>query len=280
MKTEVILPIIVYSVVAILCLVGLVARHSGKEIFTKKLLAYTLGIIAVAGGLGAIMFRVGSLVLAFYLIEALALMLGIVHVVLSRKLFSFLPTGGFWSELLLAAFAVLLIGASFSAMFGWLTPSGLPASLLVTGLVPFLIPVLVLYALYAWNAIPLKIYKKWFYPVERPVPLVELDNTLRLNFLVTKRPDAPVSNRFTVTLPADRTLDELFQFMIYSHNHEEDPEHPILYHEDNTEGTLLGWIFYRESWGGWVKTYFDPSLSLLRNGLKPEDTIIARSFSN
>ena len=82
MKTEVILPIIFYSVVAVLCLVGLVMRHSGKEIFTKKLLAYTLGIIAVSGGLGAIMFRIGSLVLAFYLIEAVALILGVVHVVL------------------------------------------------------------------------------------------------------------------------------------------------------------------------------------------------------
>lgn len=280
MKTDVILTIVVYVVLAVFCLIGLVARHSAKEVFTKKLLLYSVGALVVAAGLGALFARSESLVSAFYWIEGLALALGILHLLASRKLLPVLTAGGFWSELLLAGAVLFLLAGAFTGLFRGMQPTDKPMPALVAGFLPFILPLLCLYAYEAWLAIPPRIYSKWFYPINRPVPLVELDNTLRLNFMVTKRPNAPVSNRFTVTLPADRTLDELFQFMIYSHNNEEDPEHPILYHEDNTEGTLLGWIFYRESWGGWVKTYFDPSLSLLRNGLKPDDTIIARSFSN
>ncbi len=280
MKTDVILTIVLYIVLAIFCLIGLVVRHSAREVFTKKMLMYGLGAIAIAAGLGTIFARSESLVTAFYWLEGMALILGIIHVLISRKLIPFQLTGGFWSELLLAGVILFLIAGAFTGLFQGMHKSDKSMPTLVTGLLPFFLPLLSLYAYETWLAIPPRIYHKWFYPVSRPVPLVELDNTLRLNFMVTKRPDEPVSNRFTVTLPADRTLDELFQFMIYSHNNEEDPEHPILYHEANSEGTLLGWIFYRESWGGWIKTYYDPSLSLLRNGLKPDDTIIARSFSN
>ena len=280
MKTDVLFTITLYLVLAIFCLIGLVIRHSASEVFTKKLLMYAAGAMALAAGLGAAFARSESLVTVFYWLEGLSLLLGIAHVLISRKLFSFQTTGEFWSELLLTGAVLFLIAGAFTGLFQGLQRSDTLIPALASGLLPFLLPLLFLYAYAAWVAIQPRIYRKWFYPVERPVPLVELDNTLRLNFMVTKRPDAPVSNRFTVTLPADRSLDELFQFMIYSHNHEEDPEHPILYYEDNTEGTLLGWIFYRESWGGWIKTYYDPSLSLLRNGLKTDDTIIAKSFSN
>lgn len=278
MKTAVILTVAGYIVMAVLCLIGLVVRHSAKEVFTKKLLMYALGAMAIAAGLGAAFARSESLVTVFYWIEALAVVLGILHVVVSRKLFSYLPGGGFWSELLMAAAVLFLIAGAFTGLFQLMQRSDRFLPALASGLIPFLLPLLFLYAYTAWLAIPPKVYRKWFYPLDRAVPLIELNDTVRLNFKVAKAPDASELATYTVKAPIDRTLHDLFHYMIYSHNAEENPEQPILYHEHNHEGSLLGWVFYKQGMGGLSKQFLDPALTLMRNGIRANDVIIARSF--
>ncbi|QIP13090.1 TssN family type VI secretion system protein [Spirosoma aureum] len=278
MKTDVILTVSLYVVMAILCLIGLFMRHSAKDVFTKKLLMYSVGAIAIAAALGATFARSESLVTVFYWLEGLALMLGIAHVLISRKLFPFQATGGFWSELLFTGAILFLIAGAFTGLFQGLQRSDRFLPALASGLLPFLLPLLFLYAYMAWLAIPPRIYRKWFYPIDRAVPLIELNDTVRLNFRVAKAPDVTELATYTVKAPIDRTLHDLFHYMIYSHNAEENPEQPILYYEQNHEGSLLGWVFYKESFGGLSKQFLDPALTLTRNGIKANDVIIARSF--
>jgi hypothetical protein len=280
MKTDVILTVSLYLVMAILCLIGLAMRHSAKDVFTKKLFIYAVGAIALAAGLGAAFSRSESLVTVFYWIEGLALVMGLLHIVASRRLFAFLTQGNFWSELLMAVALLFLIAGAFTGLFQLMQRSDRFLPALALGLIPFLLPVLCSYAYEAWVAIPPKIYRKWFYPVDRAVPLIELNDTVRLNFRVAKAPDAAELAEYTVKAPIDRTLHDLFHYMIYSHNAEENPEQPILYHEHNHEGSLLGWIFYKQSLGGIYKQFLDPALTLTRNGIKPNDIIFARSFTN
>lgn len=280
MKTDVILTVSLYVVMAILCLIGLGMRHSMREVFTKKLLMYALGALAIAAALGAAFSRSESLVTVFYWIEVLALVLGILHVLASRRLFTYPNEGGFWTELLLAGAMLFLVAGAFTGLFQLMQRSDRFLPALASGLVPFILPLLFLYAYAAWLAIPPKIYRKWFYPVDHAVPLIELNDTVRLNFRVAKAPDAPELASYTVKAPIDRTLHDLFHYMIYSHNAEENPEQPILYYEHNHEGSLLGWIFYKQSLGGLSKQFLDPSLTLTRNGVKANDVIIARSFAN
>ena len=287
MKTNVILIVLLYVVMAVFCLIGLTSSHSTKEVFTKKLLMYALGAMAIAAAMGAAFARSESLVTVFWWLEALALLLGVVHILASRRLFPYVteghpgerrPGGGFWSEMLLTGAMLFLIAGAFTALFQGLQRSDRFLPALMLGLLPFLLPLLFLYAYNAWLAIPPKIYRKWFYPVDRAVPLIELNDTVRLNFRVAKAPDISELAQYTVKAPIDRTLHDLFHYMIYSHNAEENPEHPILYHEHNHEGSLLGWIFYKQSFLGLSKRFLDPNLTLTRSGIKPNDVIIARSF--
>jgi len=179
---------------------------------------------------------------------------------------------------MLAGAMLFLIAGAFTALFQGLQRSDRFLPALMLGLLPFLLPLLFLYAYNAWLAIPPKIYRKWFYPVDRAVPLIELNDTVRLNFRVAKAPDDAALATYTVKAPIDRTLHDLFHYMIYSHNAEENPEQPILYHEHNHEGSLLGWIFYKQSFLGLSKQFLDPALTLTNSGIKPNDVIIARSF--
>ncbi|AQG80529.1 TssN family type VI secretion system protein [Spirosoma montaniterrae] len=278
MKTDVILTVSLYFVIAVLCLIGLAMRHSAKEIFTKKLAMYGVAALAIAAGLGAAFSRSESLVTVFYWIEVLALLLGVAHLLASRRVFGYAMEGGFWTELLLAGAMLLLIAGAFTGLFQTLQRADRFLPALAWGLLPFLLPVLFVYAYNAWLAIPPRVYRKWFYPVDRAVPLIELNDTVRLNFRVTKQPGTPDMASYTVKAPIDRTLHDLFHYMIYSHNNEENPEQPILYHEHNHEGSLLGWVFYKSQWGGLRKQFLDPALTLTRNGIRANDTIIARSF--
>ncbi|GAB3542693.1 TssN family type VI secretion system protein [Spirosoma fluminis] len=278
MKTDVILTVSLYVIMAVFCLVGLIVRHSAKDVLTKKMLMYGVGAIALAAGLGAAFAKAELLVTVFYWIEGLALVLGILHVMASRRMFLYAAEGGFWSELLLTVAMLMLLAGAFTGLFQTMQRSDRFLPALASGLIPFVLPLLFLYAYGAWLSIPPKIYRKWFYPVDRAVPLIELNDTVRLNFRVAKEPDATDLATYTVKAPIDRTLHDLFHYMIYSHNAEENPEQPILYHEHNHEGSLLGWIFYKQSMGGLSKQFLDPSLTLMRNGIKANDTIIARSF--
>ncbi len=280
MKTTVILAVLLYVLLAVFCLIGNAVRHSARMVLTKKLLLYAVGVVAIAAGLGAAFARTESLVQVFYGIEVLALLLGVAHLLLARKLFRDLSAGGFWTELLLALAVGFLMAGAFTGFFQGLQPANRFLPAITLGLLPFLLPLLLVYAHRAWTAIPPKIYRKWFYPVDRAVPLIELNDTVRLNFRVAKAPNVPELAEYTVKAPIDRTLHDLFHYMIYSHNAEENPEQPILYYEHNHEGSLLGWIFYKQSWGGLSKQFLDPALSLTRSGIKPNDVIIARSFTN
>lgn len=290
MKTDVILVVSLYVVMAVGCLIGLIVLHSAKAVLTKKLLLYCLGAVAVAAAVGAAFARSESLVTVFWWLEALALLLGVVHLLASRRLFPHVvgvhPAGGnpareaFWSEMLLAGAMLFLVAGAFTGLFQGMQRSDRFLPALVLGLLPFLLPLLFWYAYTAWLAIPPKIYRKWFYPVDRAVPLIELNDTVRLNFRVAKAPDVSELAEYTVKAPIDRTLHDLFHYMIYSHNAEENPEQPILYHEHNHEGSLLGWIFYKQSFLGLSKQFLDPALTLTRSGIKPNDVIIARSFTN
>ncbi len=278
MKTASIILVAFYAVMAIGCLIGLIVRHSAGALLTKKLLMYALGTVAIAAALGASLARSESLVTVFYWIEGLALVVGTIHVLVSRRLFSFITEGGFWSEFLLTTATLFLIAAAFTGLFQSLQRSDRFLPALASGLLPFLLPLLFLYAYHAWLAIPPKIYRKWFYPIDQAVPLIELNDTVRLTFRVAKSPDTLDLALYTVKAPIDRTLHDLFHYMIYSHNAEENPEAPILYYEQNHEGSLLGWVFYKESLGGLSKQFLDPAVPLTRNGIKANDVIIARSF--
>lgn len=277
MNTDLIIPLIGLFSIGLAALVLLLVRRKG-DVLNKKTVLYLLAGLVVAGGLGAALTRVESVVMGFYWLEGLVLVLGVGHLVLVRQQFAWIQTAPIGDELLLLTLTTALLAMTQTLVYGLLRPVGtlLPAQTL--GWLPFLGPTLFMLAYEAFVQIPARAYRKWFYPVDREVPLLELVDTIRLHVQVSKSPDQPQLTTYTVKAPIDRSLHDLFHYMIYSHNNEEDPQHPIQYHESDTEGSLLGWVFYRPSLGGFLKHYLDPSLSLSRSQLKSDTIIIARSY--
>ncbi|MBO0936698.1 hypothetical protein J2I47_09095 [Fibrella sp. HMF5335] len=277
MTTDLLLTLASLLSIGLAALTLLILRRR-TDVLTKKMGLYLLAALVLAGGLGAGLSRMESVTMAFYWLEGMVLVLGMGHLVMSRQQFAWLRTSPISDELALAGLVASLMAVTQTLAYGLMHPAGpfLPA--LALGWLPFFLPLLFMLAYEAFVLIPARVYRKWFYPVDREVPLIELVDTIRLHVQVSKAPDQPALTTYTVKAPIDRTLHDLFHYMIYSHNHEEDPEHPIQYHEVNTEGSLLGWVFYRPRLGGFVKSYLDPSLSLSRSHLKTDATIVARSY--
>ena len=277
MTTDLILTLVSLLSIALAALTVLILRRK-PDVLTKKMGLYLLAGLVIAGALGAALSKVESVTTGFYWLEGMVLVLGLAHLVMARQQFAWLRTAAVADELALLTLVAALLAMSQSLGYGLVRTTGpfLPAMAL--GWLPFLLPTVFMLAYEAFVLIPARVYRKWFYPVDREVPLIELVDTIRLHVQVSKSPDQPQLTTYTVKAPIDRTLHDLFHYMIYSHNHEENPESPIQYHEVDTEGSLLGWVFYRPKLRGLLKSYIDPSLSLNRSQLKSDTVVVARSY--
>lgn len=277
MTTDLILTLVSLFSLALAALVLLIIRRKG-DVLSKRTALYLLTGLVVAGGLGAAIARIESVTTVFYWLEGIVLVLGVGHLVIARSRFAWLHTAPISDELALLLLTAAVLAIAQTLVYGLLQATGTFLPALALGWLPFFLPTLFMLAYEAFAKIPARVYRKWFYPVDREVPLLELVDTIRLHVQVSKAPDQPQLTTYTVKAPIDRSLHDLFHYMIYSHNNEEDPENPIQYHEVDTEGSLLGWVFYRPKLGGFLKQYLDPSLSLSRSQLKSDAVIVARSY--
>ncbi|MEZ0540561.1 TssN family type VI secretion system protein [Fibrella arboris] len=261
-----------------LAALALLLMRQKATILTKRMAIYLLAGFVVSAGVGAALTSQESMLASFYLLEGLVLVLGIAHLVLVRSQFQWILAAPVIDELALMVLTAALLATAQTLAYGVLRASGTFLPAMALGWLPFLLPTLFMLAYESFVKIPARIYRKWFYPVDRSVPLLELVDTIRLHVRVSKSPDNPLLTTYTIKAPIDRSLHDLFHYMLYSHNHEEDPEHPIQYHEIDTEGSLLGWVFYQPRLGGFLKKYLDPSQSLNHSQLKSDAIIVARSY--
>ncbi|MBO0950447.1 TssN family type VI secretion system protein [Fibrella forsythiae] len=277
MTTDLILTLVCLFSFGLAALVLLIARRK-PDVLNKKMGLYLLAGLVIASGLGAALTKTESATTAFYWLEGMVLVLGVAHLVMARSQFTWVHTAPISDELTLLLLTAALLAMAQTLVYGLILPAGTFLSAMALGWLSFFLPTLFMLAYEAFVKIPARVYRKWFYPVDREVPLIELVDTIRLHVQVSKAPDHPQLTTYTVKAPIDRSLHDLFHYMIYSNNNEEDPENPIQYHEVDTEGSLLGWVFYRPKLGGFLKQYLDPSLSLSRSKLTSDAIIVARSY--
>ncbi len=277
MTTDLILTLVSLLIVALAALTVLILRRK-PDVLTKKMGLYLLAGLVITGALGAALSKVESVTTGFYWLEGMVLVLGVAHLLMARRQFAWLRTAAFGDELALLTLTATLMAMAQTLGYGLMRTTGTFLPAVALGWLPFYLPTVFILAYEAFVLIPARVYRKWFYPVDREVPLIELVDTIRLHVQVSKSPGHPELTTYTVKAPMDRTLHDLFHYMIYSHNHEENPESPIQYHEIDTEGSLLGWVFYKPKLRGLLKSYIDPSLSLNRSQLKSNAVVVARSY--
>ncbi|MFN8344199.1 MAG: TssN family type VI secretion system protein [Spirosomataceae bacterium] len=260
--------------------VGIVAYLKSSSVFSKKLGMYLLLIFGFFAALGAGVSQINSLSLGFLVFETVALVLGVVFLMTAYKTFGWLErrefAPGFWLCVALMFFGMsgfILTYALLSKQTEMLTPY------LALGALRFLLPYLFIKSYDFWISIPPNVYRKWYYPVNTRVPVVELRNTQRVKVRISKEPNNPAWEGHEFEAPKDRELGEWVHYMIELYNTKIDPQKPIVCVEPQT-GKPVGWVFYTPSFWGLFKTYFDPDKTFTQNNISTATPIVARSYTD
>jgi hypothetical protein len=260
---------------------GIVAYLKSSNIFSKKLLMYVLLIFTLSAGLGAIVSQIASPLLGFVVFEIVALISGVIFLMTAYKTFTpwlerkeFAP--GFWLCVSLLFFGMsgfILSYALISKQSGMLTPY------LSLGALLYLLPYLFVKSYDFGTAIPPSMYRKWYYPVNTRVPVIELRNTQRVKVRISKQPNNPAWEGHEFEAPKDRELREWMHYMIDLYNTKIDPQKPIVCQEAQTNKPV-GWVFYTPWFLGLFKTYLDPDKTFTQNNITSSTPIVARSYTD
>lgn len=258
---------------------GIVAYLKSSIVFSKKLSMYVLVIFALFSGLGAAVSQISSLLMGFLVFEAMALVFGVVALSMAYKTFNtwldrneFAP--GLWFCISLMFFGITGFVLSYSLLTKELATL---IPYLSLGALLFLLPYLFLQSYYFWVAIPPSIYRKWYYPINTRVPVVELRNTRRLKVRIFKEPNKAIWEGHEFEAPQERQLGEWVHYMMDLYNTKIDPQNPIVLQDIQTSN-VVGWVFYSSSFWGLFKTYYDPDKNILENNISSSTPIEVRSY--
>lgn len=203
------------------------------------------------------------------------LILGVLHIYLLSQWFNILFFNGsikaLGFTLLLSLIAAFLIVLLYQKISGALV-MGIG---MATALIGFLFPVFVAKVYQTYLMIPLKEYKKWFYPIGQPLPdmdLLDLSRVLVIQFEFTKKADETAFTNFRAKAPNAMLFGELFFIFLNDYN-DRNPASPVEFLAP--DGNSYGWLFYKKS--PWYKrrVYMDPDLTFQANGIVDNETIVA-----
>ncbi|WP_019944771.1 TssN family type VI secretion system protein [Dyadobacter beijingensis] len=246
-----------------------------KTVTQRLQILYAVVMIALLTLVGALGFRVIDYRDAYPMAMSFFLVLGILHVYLLSQWFGRLFESrsaravGFTLLITLVTALVILL------LYHKIARELLKGLGMATALVGFLFPVFVARVYQSYLEIPLKEYKKWYYPVGQPLPdmdLLDLSRVLVIQFEFTKRADEPAFTNFRAKAPHSMLFGELFFIFLNDYN-DRNPASPVEYLAP--DGTPYGWLFYKKQ--PWYKrrVYMDPDLTFQANHIVDNETVVA-----
>src|SRR5579859_2042615 len=139
----------------------------------------------------------------------------------------------------------------------------------------FLLPFLLLHTFRRAVAIPPKIVREWFYPVNEYIDEPE-DSKMRnlrvISFEFQKRTSDPHFTNFRAKAPADMDFGDLFYYFINDYNERHSSSRIEI---ADQLGSPHGWIFYKKSkWFSIATNYIDAEKTVMNNKIKENDVII------
>jgi hypothetical protein len=240
------------------------ANQGAEKASGKQSVWYCLIAMILSAGLGAsALICEDNPQQTFLLVQLLFLVLGIVHVLLMYKFFSWAGQYSMKSELFFSLLVLVLSWVGFFITFYLLKKDF--AWLFSAASLTFLLPLLVHWTFIFAIGIPPKEYKKWIYP-EKPIVVdmenIDLSNFAVITFIFSKKfGDTNMSN-FQSKAPYPIRLGDLFYFFVQEWNYK-NPGNTIEYL--NPENKPFGWYFYvKKSW--WQpKNYLDADATVKEN---------------
>ncbi|WP_199912795.1 TssN family type VI secretion system protein [Aquimarina aquimarini] len=253
-----------------------------KKLFAKNKKKFFLYILVVLLLFAATALLSNERVLSniplnnFISFQVVFLILGVLHVLALRKFFPDLsetPTS-FWSEFLYTIVTVCMGLISFVYVIGLYKAEY--TYIFIAAVIAFVIPFTVV-KLYEFSlSIPVPIYKKWFYPLDKKVKDPkddELVNPLVISFEFNKGRNIEEISNFRLKAPERMEFGKLFYFFINDYN-ERHPGGEISYIDNGNSPS--GWIFYtRPNWLGFQK-FINYNKTVEGNNIKENDVIICK----
>jgi hypothetical protein len=183
------------------------------------------------------------------------------------------------SAILLQVFVMVASGLLFSVVFDY-TSERSNGWYFSFAFFTFIIPYFFFLTFEASVAIPVPIYKVWYYP-EFPNE-IDLDNldlnrvkVLELEFL--KNLNETNTTNFKAKAPEELLFSDWFCMFIQNYNDKYE-NNPIITHD--TMGKAYGWVFYIKPGIFGSKKFIDPELTISQNNLTEKHIIVCRRVEN
>ncbi|TLU98013.1 TssN family type VI secretion system protein [Dyadobacter luticola] len=246
-----------------------------KTVTQRYQLLYAIFVIAVLVLIGSLGFWISDYRDAYPMAMVSYLILGILHVYLISQWFPTLFENASFKAIGFTLLISLLTALLLVFLYHKLIQELMKGIGMSSALVGFLFPVFVAKVYQSFLAIPLKEYKKWYYPVGQPLPdmdLLDLSRVLVIQFEFTKQFNETAFTNFRAKAPNAMLFGELFFIFLNDYN-DRNPASPIQYL--NPDGAPFGWLFYKKA--PWYKRrkYMDPDLTFQANNVVDNETIVA-----
>lgn len=209
------------------------------------------------------------------------LLLGIIHIYCMQHYLEWnSDSKGMWLELLFTFTTAILGGAGFVTIYRLFNREGLEFEML-TSTIFFVIPWFTYQTFKKAAAIPPKVLKQWFYPIQEELKEPDerkLKNLLVISFEFQKQNTDIYCTNFRAKAPVDMELGELFYYFINDYN-ERHPNSRIQYATEM--GDAYGWIFYKKPrWYTIMTKYVDIDKTIFKNHIRENDIIICTRSLN
>lgn len=200
---------------------------------------------------------------------------GIAHLKVFYDVFKKFDAKEFWQEVVIAICTTFFL-AGFLIVISKYFDESQYIGYFISTLLFFILPLLC-YQLFEYSvSVPVKLHKRWFYPLNDKYPspkISEMRNIIILNLVFQKKADDKQIINFKVKAPRAIDYGRLFYYFINDYN-EKNPSSQINFLDEKNQP--YGWYFYTKPKWFSSSEYVDPDLAIDTNNIKDGTTIICQ----
>lgn len=270
--------LILLFIAASLLMIGIVLKAKNVRLYKSRFILYFLAmslLLGMAGFFGYPSLRPDSATCMYIVLAGWMLLAGIAHIcmvnsILAQKAGSHCPV-----NLALTA-AIALLGTALLLVAFNLTDYSLFVGTNLTAVLMFPVPFLFYSTYILYMDIPVKVLRKWQYPVDRHIDDPtdrEMDAPLVIGFEFRKKADDAYMTTFRAKAPKEMAFGKLFYYFINDYN-DRNPDEKIVFLDEQNKP--YNWIFYHKPrWFSSIR-YIDPEETNSFNFIRENCVIVCK----
>lgn len=269
--------LIVFLIIALI-LLGFTLKNKEvkSSLFRSLLYTIVLGMVIGAGGLiGNHAWIQISFHMVYLLLGVWMILLGVLHVLLLNKLLPWINEDSFKTEILFTLLNAA-IGGVFMQLVFLFTNFTFYVGINLTTLLLFILPYIFYGVIRRYLNIPVKILRKWYYPVDKHVEDPsdrEMEMPLVVGFEFKKKNSDKNMTAFRAKAPKEMAFGKLFYYFINDYNHR-NPDEKIEFLDEKEKP--IAWIFYFKPKMFSKIRYIDPEETNSFNLIKENSVIVCK----